>query len=206
MFPIVSTRLPGEVTLAGAVVGVFGELAIGLIIGLGSGLMFAGVQLAGMIIGQQAGLSLGQVFNPVMDTDATTLGEVFFMVALTVFVLIGGHRELMRALLDTYESIPVLSFRFSASWITLMTGLLTSAFTLALRLAGPVLISLMLATLVLGFLSRTMPQLNILSVGFVVRVLVALGASGLALSAAEGALTDAIRDSFERIRTALGMA
>ena len=205
LFPAVAPTLPVNLTLAGAVAGVFGELMIGLIIGVSLSLVFVGVQVAGMIAGQQAGLALGQVYNPVLNTNTTILGQLFFLTALTVFVLAGGHRELMRALLDTFEVIPVMSFRFSPSLLDLVTALLTGAYAVALRLAAPVLMALLTATLVLGFLSRTMPQLNILSVGFPVRVLVTLTVAGFALAASGGLLTESVAEVIDRVREAFGL-
>jgi flagellar biosynthetic protein FliR len=203
MFPTVAPQLPTEVSLATALPGAFGELLIGLIIGLTLSLVFAGVQLAGMVIGQQAGLALGQVFNPVLNTQTTILGQTFFLTALTVFVIVGGHRELMRALLDTYATIPVLSFRAGEETLTLVTDVLTGTYALGMRMAAPVLIALLIGTLVMGFLSRTMPQLNILSVGFPIRALMALCVAGFVLAASGGLMIDALDDVLVRLRLAL---
>ncbi len=186
MFPVVAPSLPTDLNWATGLVGVFGELVIGLVLGLTTTIVFTGIQLAGMVIGQQAGLGLGQVFNPALDSNTTIIGQLFFLVALTSFVLMGGHRELMRALLDTFSTIPVMSYRTEPKILDLLTDVLTSSMVTALRLVAPVLMSLFITTLVLGFVSRTMPQMNILSVGFVVRTLVALAVAGLALSAADG--------------------
>ncbi len=205
MFPLIAPKLPADVTLIAAIPGVLGELMIGLIIGLSLSLVFAGMQLAGMIIGQQAGLALGQVFNPVLNTETTIIGQLFFLAALAAFVLVGGHRELLRALLDTYDAIPVLSFRLEMSHVDLIAGLLSAAYALGLRLAAPVLLALLIATLSLGFLSRTMPQLNILSIGFPVRVLIALCTAGFVLAASGELLSDALVDAFDQLRLVLGM-
>ena len=53
-------------------------------------------------------------------------------------------------------------------------SVLSGAFLLGIRVAGPALIAIFLATLALGFISRTMPQLNILAAGFPVRIVLSL--------------------------------
>ncbi len=205
VFPIVAPSLPTDLSVAVALFGSLGELLIGVAIGLSISLVFSGIQLAGMVIGQQAGLALGEVYNPVLDTDTTLLGQVFFLTALSVFVLAGGHRELMRAMLDTFATIPVMSYRFDTSLVELLTGLLTAVYGIGLRLAAPVLITLLVVTLVLGFLSRTIPQLNILSVGFVVRVVVALLVAGFTLSAGRELMIDSVCSVLEALRQTLGL-
>jgi len=203
MFPIIAPTLPQDVTLATAIPGLVGELLIGLIMGLALGLVFAGVQLAGIIVAQQAGLGLGEVFNPVLNTDATVVDQIFFLTAMTVFVIVGGHRELMRALLDTYATLPVLSFRVTPDAVDLICDVLSGSYALGLRMAAPVLISLLIATVVMGFLSRTMPQLNILSVGFPIRAILALALSGFVLAAAGGPMVEALDDVMHRLRQGL---
>lgn len=203
MFPIVAPRLPADVTLVAAIPGLFGELAIGLIMGLALSLVFSGVQLAGMVIGQQAGLALGEVYNPVLNTDSSVLSETFLLTAMTAFVLVGGHRELMRSLLDTYATIPVLSFRVTPGTLTLMTDVLTGAYALGLRMAAPVLMALLIATLVTGFLSRTMPQLNILSIGFPIRALIALFMCAFVIAATGGSVLESMGEVFTRLRSGL---
>lgn len=186
MFPVVAPSLPTDLTIATGIAGVFGEFVIGLVLGLTTNIVFTGIQLAGMVIGQQAGLGLGLVFNPALDSNTTIIGQLFFLVAMTAFLLMGGHRELMRALLDTFSTIPVMSYRTQPAILDLMVKVLTTSMITALRMVAPVLMSLFITTLVLGFISRTMPQMNILSVGFVVRTLVALGMAGVAIAAADG--------------------
>jgi flagellar biosynthesis protein FliR len=205
VFPLTVLHVPADLTFARALGGVMGETLIGLTMGLALTLPFVGVQTAGMIMGQQAGIGLGEVFNPVMNSDSTVLEEVYFLVALIVFVLIGGHRELVRAMLDTFEVVPLLSANDAHSTLDLLTGLLTSAFGLGLRLAAPVLLALLVSTLVMGFLSRTIPQLNILSVGFGVRAMVALAMAGLALAALDGPFSDAIQEALAAVRAHFGL-
>lgn len=202
VFPLVAPTLPAEVSLGAVLAGLPGELLIGLTMGLALGLVFVGVQIAGMVVGQQAGMALGEVYNPVMDSDSSVLGQTFFLTALAIFVLVGGHRELMRALLDTYATIPVLSYRIQPATLELVTDVLTGAYALGLRMAAPVLMSLLIATLVTGFLSRTMPQLNILSIGFPIRALISLGLCGFVLAASGPAVVDALSDVFARLREA----
>jgi flagellar biosynthetic protein FliR len=122
-----------------------------------------------------------------------------------LFLLAGGHRAAMAALLDTFKVIPLLSFRLDETFILLLVEMLASAFILGIRLAGPVLLALFMMGTALGFLSRTMPQFNILTVGFTLRLLLALAVGGLAISASQDVLLDAIWDGIDQIRAAFGL-
>ena len=156
------------------------ELLVGLCLGLGITILFSGVHLAGLMIGRVSGMMLADVFDPSLEANVPTLSRILFMVALAVFVCLGGHRIVMGGLLDTFQTIPPGSLLpwhvpgFQASSPGDFEGtipgtfvlLLTQSFYLGIRAAVPVVTALLLSTLVMGLISRTLPQLNILMVGF----------------------------------------
>jgi flagellar biosynthetic protein FliR len=200
LFPPLATQAPAELTLAAIVPGAVGELAIGAAIGLGATILVMGAELAGLLAGQQAGLALGQVFNPALETETTILGQLYAIVLTFVFLVVGGHRAMIAALFDTFEVIPLFTARPDETFVVLLVELLSAGFIFALRLAAPVLIALFLETVVMAFLSRTMPQLNILSVGFNARVLMGLAVAGLGIAACQDLLVSSLRDGMETIR------
>jgi len=205
MFPLVSPTIPADISLTTALVGVVGEMTIGLVIGLSVTLVLIGVQVAGMLIGQQAGIALASVVDPSQGTESTVVGQIYVIVTTLIFLGIGGHRMMIAALLDTFAVVPVLGFSFDPSMMDMIGDLLSAAFILAVKLFAPVLIALLLASIVLGFLGRTIPQLNILSVGFAVRSLAALTVAALALAASQDVLVEALINCLQSIRTAFGL-
>ena len=122
-----------------------------------------------------------------------------------IFLAVGGHRAMVSALLDTFQTIPPGSFRYSASMLELIERLLTDAFILAIRLASPALTALLLASLTMGVISRTIPQINVLTIGFAIRVFVALGVAGLSLPLVYDLLYDAILNTNDLVRMAFGL-
>jgi len=205
VFPLVRGQAPREMTLSMALVGGAGEMMIGAIIGLSLSILLMGAEVAGLMVGRQAGLALANVFDPVRNQQTSIVGQVYSICLTWLFLLAGGHRAAIAALLDTFEVIPLLSFRFDEPFVLLFVEMLAAAFILGIRLAGPVLIALFLLGTALAFVSRTMPQINILTVGFTLRLLVALAVAALAMSASEDVMLDAIWDGVELIREAFGL-
>lgn len=203
IFPIVMPTLVTELTVGQVVVGMVGELMIGLTLGFSLTLIFTGVQLGGQIIGQQAGIGLAQVFNPMMNSQSTGISQIYFFVAFLIFLAVGGHHALIRAMLDSFASIPVMTYTFDTTAVDMLTTLARSAYVLALQVAGPILIALFLTTLSLGFVSRTVPQLNILAVGFTVRVMVALFVTAMTIALSQSILTQKFDEAFIILRGSL---
>lgn len=203
MYPLVAGRAPTAITLAQAAQGMVAELLVGVAIGLSMGTLVAGIQIGGLMAGQQAGLALSQVFDPSVNEETSVVGQLYSIAALTLFLLVGGHRAILAALLDTFDAVPLMSFSLDESPVLLLVETMTSAFLLAIRLAGPVLIALMLLTLALGLLSRTIPQLNVLSVGFNLKNVILLGAGGLSIRAAQDVVLECLMDGLDLARAVL---
>ena len=205
VFPIVRGQAPADVSLATALVGGVGELMIGLSMGLAFSIFMVGAEVAGLLVGRQGGIALGQVFDPTLNQDRSITGQIYAIVLVLVFLLAGGHRAMLAALLDTYRVIPLLSFEFGETIIVLLVEMLAATFMLGIRLAGPVLIALFMTSTAMAFLSRTMPQFNILTVGFTIRVFMAMAVAGLVLGACQDVLLDAIWDAVTLVRSAFGL-
>ena len=205
MFPLVASQAPAELTLSMALIGGVGEVLIGATIGLALATLFCGVEVGGLLVGQQAGIALGQVFNPIQNRQTSIVGQIYSMVLILVFLLAGGHREMIAALLDTFEVIPMLSMRFDEPLMLLLVEMLASAFILAIRLAGPVIIALFMSSIAMGFLSRTMPQFNILSVGFPIRIMIGLAVATLTIIAMQDLMLETVWEGLDAIRAVFGL-
>ena len=172
-------------TLAQLVAALVGEALLGILLGLVLRTVFVSLQLAGRMISQEAGLAFGELVDPSMGTDETLIGVFYSQLCMAVFLILGGHRTLMQATLGTFQSIPLLS----ADWAVLsdanvLLDGLSAALETSVRIAAPVLLALLLTNLAMGFISRTVPQLNILTLGFAIKGLLAFAVMTAALPAA----------------------
>ncbi len=188
-----------------------GELAIGLCLGLGITVLFSGIQLAGQMMGRIGGLMLADVFDPAMGTSVPLFSRMLFLVTMAVFVLIGGHRMVMAGLLDTFDTIPlgnrlvpiVVDESFLSTLCETFVVLVSQSFALGIRAAAPVVTALLLSTLVMGLISRTLPQLNIMAVGFGMNSMLSFGLLSLSIGAAAWAFQDAVEPAVREILEAV---
>ena len=156
------------------------EVLIGLVLGMGVSILFMGVEVAGRLIGQVSGMSMANVLDPSIGESVPVHSRLLHFVTLGVFVTMGGHRQLIKALLESFDQIPPGAASVPQGAVDLLTLLVSQSFVLGIRAAAPVVMAVMLSTLVLGLIGRTLPQLNILVVGFGVNSMITL----LLLSAA----------------------
>lgn len=162
-------------TMMGLIIGVSFELMIGIVLGFTVVLLFVGVQLGGELISQQMSLSMAQSFDPMTNATSDVVSRFYGMLMTLIFILLDGHLVLIKAVIDTFSSLPLMSMRFNEGMLDYMVGdVLANAFAMGLQIAAPAVVAIFLATLALGFISRTMPQLNILAAGFPLRIMLAL--------------------------------
>jgi len=180
-----------------------GELLLGLCLGMGIVILFSGIQLAGQMMGRISGMMLADVFDPNVGGSVPTISQMLYMVTMAVFVCIGGHRMVMAGLLDTFQTIPPGSGLWPATISETFVEVIHQSFGLGVRAAVPVVTALLLSTLVMGLISRTMPQLNILMVGFGLNSMLTFAVLSLTLGAAAWAFQDQVEPTLELLLDAL---
>lgn len=160
------------------------ELAIGAVIGFAASLPMVGMQVAGLMNDQQIGTGLAGIYNPEIGEDQVgVMTQFYYMAGVLLFLVVGGHRLLLRALLDSFTYVPLAGFHFDGRMVEFLVGLLTASIEVALRLSAPLLCLVFLETVAMGFVARTVPQMNILSIGFPLRVVIGVGVLIFSLSA-----------------------
>lgn len=191
-FPIVTPYLPTSLGLGQMAVGMVTEFIIGEVLGFAAAMTLMAAQIAGGLISQQSGLALSTVLNPMFEEESTVLDQLWFFAALMFFLALHGHVAVVNVLLGSFKSVPPLMARFDGTLADLMTALVHSMFESALRLAGPAILALLLTSLVLGFLTKTMPQLNVMTVGFGFKILIGMAAMALSISFSEEIVSDSM--------------
>lgn len=143
-----------------------GEILIGLMLGLGIRLIFTGVQLTGQIIGHMSGMQIADVFDPNSSSQIPIYSQLLDLFTMAFFLVIGGHRRVIGALLSSFQSLPVGGSKVERDVVSELEVLMSACFHLGVQIGAPIIVSLLLATLILGFVARTLPQLNVFQVGF----------------------------------------
>lgn len=170
------------------------EALVGLLLGLGLNIIFSGVQVAGQIVSQMSGMSLADVFSPGFNEQVSVFSQLFFFLTLAVFISLGGHRLVIEALLQTYQWAPPGQAFLSDNFVEALVSVVTQSFLLGIRAAAPILTALLLSTIVLGLISRTLPQLNVILIGFNLNSMLTLAAIFLSLGSLAWTFQESIVD------------
>jgi len=174
VYPIIPPQVPIALGWGTMVTAVATELLIGLVIGYGASLPLIAMQVGGLMMGHQLGLGLAQVFNPEFNEQTEVLSQFLFLMALAAFLLLNGHHAMLMALVNSFADVPLGGYLPDGGLVFTITGMLSAMFELGLRVAAPLLCLVFMETIAMGFVARTVPQLNILSLGFPLRIILGL--------------------------------
>lgn len=151
-----------------------GEVFIGATIGFVVSLILSGAQMAGLLIDIQMGFGMANIIDPISNIQVSLMGQVKSMAATLVYILLNGHHRAIEALYGSIVHIPLGAGGISGSFTEVVIGFITSAIVTAVKLGSPVLAILLLADMALGIMARTVPQMNVLMVGFPLKISVGL--------------------------------
>lgn len=195
-----AAQVEPSVDLLGLVPLLVGELLLGVVIGLIAALPIICLDLGGFVMGHQMGLSLARSYDPGANTDTDAVGQLLMYLGLATFLALGGLEALYAGLIFTFGRLPAGGLASGQVPLDVILAALSSGFELGLRVSVPVAAVVFLAMIALGLLSKTVPQFNIMTVGFTLKIILGL----LILLVSVGAIQAAVGEHVEQNLRGLG--
>jgi flagellar biosynthesis protein FliR len=150
------------------------EFLVGLTIGLAVNVIFAGVQVAGEIIGYQMGFSIVNVLDPMTGIEAPITANMLYILAFLLFLSLGGHHMLIRALVESFTAMPVHAGFPHQAFLTSVMSYMGEAFVIGVKVAAPAIGILLLINVAFAIMSRAIPQMNVFVMAFPVTIVAGL--------------------------------
>lgn len=152
----------------------FLNFTIGMAIGLFATIFFEAVQFAGRIYGYQIGFAVANVLDPQTQTQVPILGQLTYLIAAFLFVSIGGPGILLIAIANSLKKIPVNTLVIGTGFVPTFWKEVGTIFSVGIQIGFPIIAFMLTVTIVLGVMSRIMPQMNVFMVGMPLNVFVGL--------------------------------
>jgi flagellar biosynthetic protein FliR len=144
--------------------------------------IFAGIQTGGEIMGFQMGFTMVTLADPLSGTEASISSHLLNMFALMVFLTLDGHLVLLRGLADSFSLIPPGGLHVGGRLTGSVMELSAALFSVAVQIAAPVIAALFMVELALALMGRAAPQMNLLTLGFPLKIAVGFFFIGMIFS------------------------
>lgn len=150
------------------------EVLVGLLIGVLTRVFFFVVSMAGELFSMSMGLSAAQIFNPLTGSQNQILDQFYTWLSLMIFFVIGGHHILITALAQSFELIPITNEKINTSVLFSIVQHFQSLVTMAIQIASPILVAMLISNIAMGILGRTVPQINVMVTSFPLTIMMGL--------------------------------
>jgi flagellar biosynthesis protein FliR len=151
-------------------VGLAGEVMLGVAIGLMVQMIFAGVQLAGQLVG----LAIANVIDPDSSDQIPLISQFYQVFAILIFVTVNAHYWCLGAMMESFRLVPPFGFHLGNSLIEQLIRLGGDVFIIGVKVGAPVIVVLLLTSVSFGLIARTVPQMNVFIVAIPLKIAVGL--------------------------------
>lgn len=150
------------------------QLGIGIAIGLIFLVVFQAFVIAGHLASMAMGLAMASMVDPATGVNTPIIGRYFTIIATLLFLLMNGHVMVFKAVVQSFETLPIGLHFFTQDSLKLIFGFGAQMFESGVAIALPLVTALLLVNISFGVIARAAPALNIFAVGFPVTLLVGL--------------------------------
>ena len=147
-----------------------GEALLGLIMGMAVQFLFFGIQSGGELLGFQMGFTMVNIADPLSGAQNGAVGYLLWMVSILTFLTLNGHLFMIKALADSFRLVPAGGLLLGEVLVRQVFDLSAQIFILALKIAAPVMVALFLTELALGLMNRVAPQMQVMLIGFPLKI------------------------------------
>ena len=130
----------------------------------------------------QGGLGAARSIDPTSGASSVAIGMAFNTFAMLIFLVIGGHHDLIRGITMSYSALPIGGGMPDPDVFLGIAQMGSVIWHIAFQLAAPITVAIFVQNIATGLLGRAMPQLNLLIVNLPLHVgmlllIVGLGAN-----------------------------
>ena len=146
------------------------QLVIGMAMGFMVRVVFAGIEMAGEVIGLTMGLGFASFFDPQTQGRTSAISQVLVLISTLLFLTLNVHLSVFAALVESFKTIPIstaLTMGFSFQKLAIWGE---QIFIISMRLSLPIVAALLITNIALGILTRAAPQLNLFGIGFPITI------------------------------------
>ncbi len=150
------------------------EFLIGLSMGYVAYLAYTAIYIAGEIIDMQIGFGVVNVMDPMSNIQVPITSNIYFIISMLLFLLMDGHHMLIKALFDSFETLPLGTAVFSSEISNSVLILFGTVLATGFKIAAPIVATVLILDVALGTVSRMVPQMNIFVVGMPLKIIIGL--------------------------------
>ncbi len=163
------------ITVPSIVLAILSEFMFGLVIGIVLLLAYNVITFAGGMISFMMGFSMASAIDPQTGVSMPIISQFLSLMGLMVLLEIDLHHWMLAYIDKSLSMIPLGGFLMSEDLFNYIISAASNMFMVGFMIAFPIIALSWLADVIFGMLMKTMPQFNLLVIGFPIKIMVAFG-------------------------------
>jgi flagellar biosynthetic protein FliR len=182
---------------------VLSEFTLGFIAGLALNLIFGALGIAGMQVSMVMGFSMATVMDPTTQTNSPIISQIFTLLAILILLAIDGHHLMLLFLSESITHLELGTFYPQEFMWNYLSNGFTHMFVMGFIIAFPIIAISLLSDVIFGMLMKTMPQFNLLVVGFPIKIFLSIAVLMAVLGSMMGIFKREFLDIFHFLKALL---
>ncbi len=154
------------------VMAILSELLFGLAIGLILQITYEIISFAGGMISFMMGFSMASAIDPQSGVSMPIISQFLSLMALMVLFSVDLHHWILLFIDNSLRTIPLGGFIITKEFFSYTVKATSNMFLVGLTISFPIIALSWLADIIFGMLMKTMPQFNLLVIGFPIKIMV----------------------------------
>jgi len=164
-----------SIDMATIVLAILSEFIFGLAIGLVLLLAYNVITFAGGQISFMMGFSMASAIDPQSGISMPIISQFLSLLGLMILFALDLHHWLLLFIDGSLASVPLGGFIIEKEFYAYTMHAATNMFLVGFMIAFPITALAWLQDVIFGMLMKTMPQFNILVIGFPIKIMISFG-------------------------------
>ncbi len=162
-----------EINFITILISILSEFMFGLAIGIVLQLAYNVITFAGGQISFMMGFSMASAIDPQTGVSMPIISQFLSLMGLMVLMAMDLHHWILLFIDKSLSTIPLGGFVMSEDLFNYIIHATSNMFMVGFMIAFPIIALSWLADIIFGMLMKTMPQFNLLVIGFPIKIMVA---------------------------------
>ena len=168
------TKIAYPESMAEYILMLAGELFLGAVLAFAMELAFLTIRFASSIMDYSMGLSMAQVYDPQYGTQSTVSSGIYYGFMVLLFFASNSHLRLLELFYQSVQLIPFGKVTFNPMLVHVITDGFCQGILTGMQFAFPMIAIELVSELAMGILMRIIPQINVFTVNFQVKIIMGL--------------------------------
>ncbi len=188
-----------EINMTNIILAILSEFLLGFTVGLMLQLVMNIMTFAGIQISFIMGFSMASVLDPQSGVSLPIISNILALMALMMFLFVDGHHVVLLFVNDSLHEVALGGFLLNDAIFEYMLKATVNMFVVGFMIAFPIIALSLLADIIFGMLMKTMPQFNLLVIGFPIKIMVAFVVIIATLATFMGIFITELREAFQSL-------